>query len=489
MRIYHVIVLVFIIFICGCKSEFDLFNEQALAFTKDKKIDEKEYHQLLALINGGKGASFETFKTNGKIDQSKVLTYLERLFNTKSLPLTSADIWQEKEVSDNKFNINVFLENSASIDGYVDENSSFKTTIFKLLTDLKNFPSSDSLNLNYINTRPIPVKMLASNDDIKDFYQRLNPADFRSAGGVRSSSDIEMMIKELLGRVNEKNLSIFISDCVFSPGSRDAKKFLDGQYAALYNDFITARRNNADLSVIILQCMAKFEGTYFDCFDHPHPNVSTERPYYIWFLGTSGQIKDLIDNKIFELIKNGYKNKLVIQPIKEIGQPAYKILYSPRIGDFDLESLNEGIITEPVASGEGPTKGLFGFNVAVDFSKTLQDPDYFMDTSNYTLSNKHYNLGLSTITDKSDPSLNGFTHILKLKTSELKGEVIKVNIIGKTPSWVYESTSGNDAEIETDVSEGTKTFGFRYLVDGVCDAFFPRSNENIVNSISITIKK
>ena len=490
-KLYFISCLSAFIFL-GCKSQFGEFNDDALAFaSNDKHIDQREYESLVEKIKLSDEKGLQNLKAlDGQIDNNRIVTYLLKYYSAKKLTLTSSDIWQPAIVNSksDKFNINIFIENSISIDGYVGDNSTFKTTIFKLITDFKNFSSADSLNLNYINTKPIPIKVSATSDDINDFYNRLNPADFKNTGiikgGKRGSTDIEKMLKQLLDNTNPRNLSVFISDCVFSPGEKDAKKYLDGQYASIYNDFSNAKH----LSVIILQCTAKFEGTYYDHFNTGHPNINTFRPYYIWFIGTSTQIKNLVDYKIFENIKDGYANKLVIQAIKDVTQPNYKIQYRPRIGEFDSKSLEDGIITGASTSRENQNKGVFGFNVAVNFSSSLQDANYFLDTANYELSDKKYSLKVELITDKNNAALIGYTHILKLQTNELKYETLRINIIGKAPSWVYASTSNNDTKIETDESEKQKTFGLKSLVDGVCDAFYPKSNTNVVSTISITIK-
>jgi hypothetical protein len=491
MKKLYIISLLSAIILYACKSEFGRFNDDALTFaSNDKRIIQKEYESLVEQIKLSEEKGFQNLKSvDGKIDNNKVVAYLLKYYSAKKLALTSADIWQPETVNTkaDKFNINVFLENSESIDGYVGDNSSFKTTIFKLLTDLKNFSSAGSLNLNYINTKPIPIKVSASRDDIHDFYERLNPTAFKSAGGTRGSTDIEKMLKQLLDNSNSKNLSVFISDCVFSPGKNDAKKYLDGQYASIYNDFRNALKINPDLSIIILQCTAKFEGTYYDCYNKEHKNINAERPYYIWFIGTSEQIKSLVDYKIFDLIKSGYKNKLVIQAINNVSRPNFKIQIKPRIGEFNSKSLAQGIITGSSKSKENKNKGLFGFNVAVDFSKSLQDPNYFQDTANYELSDKNYSLKIAPITDKTDISLNGFTHILRLQTTQLKNENLRINIVGKTPSWAYTSTSGDDTKIETDPSQNLKTFGIAFLISAVCDAYYPKSKSNEIQSISIQV--
>jgi hypothetical protein len=206
-------------------------------------------------------------------------------------------------------------------------------------------------------------------------------------------------------------------------------------------------------------------------------------------LGSTEQITSILEKKILDNIKGGYSNRLVLQSIKGISQPNYKILYSPKIGSFSAQQLNEKVISEASSSKENQNKGLFGFNLAIDFSKSLQDANYFLDTNNYILSNTNYKLKVETITDKNDAFLSGFTHLLKLETSDLREEDLKIEIVGKTPSWVFNSTSIDDSNILNDNSEQQKTFGLQYLIEGTSDAFYPKSNSNVINSLSITIKK
>lgn len=486
------VIIITIGFTYNCSSEFSQFNKEALLYaSNDKKISDDEYQKLRDRVKCSNERGFLTFKKDGNVDNEKLTSYLLKLYSAKKLGLTISDISQTESLSEKEyvFNINVFLENSASIDGYVGENSLFKTNIFKLLTDLKNFPSTNSLNLHYINTDMIPIKQSASRDDLDDFYQRLNPADFKRAGGTRASTDIEKMLKKILDETDSCNFSVFISDCVFSPGRTDANRYLAGQYAAIYNDFLSAKRTIPNLTIAIIQCKAKFEGTYFDYLDHPHENMSMERPYYIWFIGTFQQIHSITNQKIFELLKNGYSNKLTIKAINEIEIPEYKILYRPRVGDFNSNDLHKGIINDASTSEDDRTKGLFRFNVAVNYSKGLQDETFFLDSANYVISTSGYVFKPSKISDRSNPSIYGFTHVLSFQTTNLKTEIIKVDIIGKTPSWIYDSTSSDDTGIEHDTLEYHKTYGLKYLVEGVCDAFYSPYPSNTISSFSITINR
>jgi hypothetical protein len=483
--------ILLILMLTSCKSEFGSFNEQALTFANnDKKIDEQEYQKLLKKISGSDEKGFQQFKNDkGEIDNIKVVSYLLKYFMAKNVGLTANDIWQPlTNGTQETFNINVYLENSASMDGYVKGVTEFETAIYNLLGDFKISGLCDSLNLNYIN-KTIPYqKQNALPADIQDFIEKLEPSVFKQRGGDRSVSDLKNILSTVLKTVNNKNAAVLISDFVFSPGKNaNAQDYLNNQGVGIKIDF-AEKLKEFDLSAVVIQLQSNFDGLYYDKTDQPL-SFKGKRPYYVWIFGSTQQISTILNKKVLDNIKGGYSNRLVLQSIKGISEPSYKILYSPKIGSFSAKQLNAKIISDASTSKDNQTKGLFGFNVAVDLSNSLQDANYFLDTSNYILSNTKYQLKVETITDKNDASLSGFTHLLKLQTSELREEVLKIEIVGKTPSWVFNSTSIDDSNILNDKNEQQKTFGLQYLIEGISDAFYPKSNSNAINSISITIKK
>ena len=471
---------------------FEKFNEQALDFAKaDQRIDQQEYETLTQGIQNSDDRGFRTLKNEtGEVDHTKVAAYLKKYFDAKGTSV--AEIWQPGTASgtSSNFNVSVFLENSASMDGYVDANSTaFKATMLDLLTNLENFPATDTLNLNYINSTIIPVKAVASKTDVDAFYQNLNRTNFKTQGGKRGTSDIGDVLSKILNQQKSNELSVLVSDFVFSPGGQNAPRYLEGQRSQIRSEFVAARRKNPDLAVAILQGQAQFEGTYYDQNDKPHAQLAAERPYYVWLIGTAAQIKSILDSKILEQTRNGFTNKLVIQSASEAVQPPFKIVVSPKIGEFSAKSLAQGIITEARVARDERNKGVFEFNVAANFSKSMQDAGYFTDSTNFKLSDEKYSLKARPITDRNDPSLSGFTHLLTLRTTDLKDEKLQIDVVGKVPGWVYASSSEDDTKIETDVAEADKTFGFSYLVEGVSDAFYPRSQTNPLYTIPLTIKK
>lgn len=476
------------------KSELDKFNEQALDFAKgDQRIDQQEYETLTQGIQNSDDRGFRTLKNeSGEVDHAKVATYLKKYFDAKGTPVALADIWQPGAASGTatNFNVSVFLENSASMDGYVDANSTvFKATMLDLLTNLENFPATDTLNLSYINSTIIPVKAAASKTDVNDFYKNLSNTNFKAKGGKLGTSDIGEVLSKILNHQKANELSILVSDFVFSPGGQDAVKYLEGQRSQIRSEFMAARQKKSDLAVAVLQGQAQFEGTYYDQNDKPHAKLKAMRPYYVWLIGTTTQIQSMLDAKIFEDIHNGFTNKLVIQSASQAMQPPFKVLLGLGVGKFKSNSPTQGIITDAEAARDEKNKGVFEFNVAVDYSKSIQEPAYFQDTSNYDWSNRKYGLQIKPIANGSNPSLTGYSHILTLRTNELKEEALRISVVGKVPGWVYASSSEDDTQIETNAAEAGKTFGFSYLIEGVSDAFYPQSKTNSIYSIPLTIKK
>ena len=305
-----------------------------------------------------------------------------------------------------------------------------------------------------------------------------------------SAKNIDLTESDItvLKTVDDQNAAVLISDFVFSPGKNvNAQDYLNNQGVGIKIDF-AEKIKKFDLSAVIIQLESNFEGTYYDKTNKPIP-FKGKRPYYIWIFGSNRQISKILDKKILDNIKGGYLNRLVLQSEKEESQPNYKILSSPKIGDFSRTELNNKIIADASLSKNNQNKGFFGFNLAVDFSNSIQDPSYFLDTTNYVLSNASYQLVVEPISNKNDPSLSGFTHLVKLKTTDLRNETLEIQVVGKTPNWVYNSSSIDDSNILNETSEQQKTFGLQYLIEGVSDAFYPKSSSNAISTFTVTIKK
>ena len=137
-------------------------------------------------------------KTRANFDtDDKVQTYINTVLGKSSATLTPELTHTEggTPVLVDKPNYLVFIENSSSMDGYVEGNSEFKSSVYSFLTDIinKNYAISDSMKLFYINSKMIPFP-----DDVKKFIETLEVKTFTRYGGNRGESDLNMVLKRVL---------------------------------------------------------------------------------------------------------------------------------------------------------------------------------------------------------------------------------------------------------------------------------------------------
>lgn len=491
--------ILFIMSHAGCASDFEHFNQSALEFAvNDNKIDENEFQKLIMIIEQSNEMEFQRFKVDvDNVDSLKVFSYLFKYLSAKRLDLEESDIWRPQYDTNviETFNINFFVENSGSMNGYVgDPNTKFKSLVFSLLTRLKFFVNKDSLNLYFINNSDQLLFENASEKDVKKFKDLLTPSSFSTISkGRTSETDLNELINKCLEVVDDRSLSVFISDCIYSPGNLkpDVVGYCREQKYGIYMSFAKKIRDrNTDVAVIVLQVSGGFKGTYYGMNDKEISfNNTIERPFYVWFIGTKLQIEKIIESNILEQIDGGYMNKLILQAaINE--NLRFSISSKPLYGTFDRTNLTNNIIEDPKPAVGRENAGLFGFTIAVDFSKSFQDASYYTDTANYVLSNINYKIiKIRSIVEQSEPNLNGFTHLIEIQTSKIQYGVLEIHLIGKTPGWVYKYSSDNDLKILNDTSQQQKTFGLKYLIEGVSDAFYEKPNTNIIGTIRVTIKK
>ncbi|WP_449005898.1 hypothetical protein [Ornithobacterium rhinotracheale] len=297
---------------------------------------------------------------------------------------TSSDKVAEVEKSEVVPIINVFLENSGSMDGYVEGVTEFEQSIYSLLSDIRISKVSDSLNLFYINSNIIP-----QGSDVESFINNLDSKSFRDKGGNRSSSDFSDVLKKVLEETSKNEVSIFISDCIFSPGKdSNAAEYLINQQIGIKNAFASALQINSRMSVVVLQLNSKFKGSYYNINDEP-VDFDGERPFYIWFMGSHKYLKNIFSKVNIGKLKGGSVQNIFVQ-IPEIEKLKYGLLRYPKKGNFTQVDYN----TIEDAKYNAATGG-FMFAVGVDFSDVLLGDKYLLDLDNYEVSDKGYRIDVS----------------------------------------------------------------------------------------------
>lgn len=356
--------------------------------------------------------------------------------------------------------INVYIENSGSMDGYVKGQTEFEQIVYNYLVDLKQIRIAKELNLYYINSQILPQQ-----DDIRDFIEKLEPSSFKAKGGNRGTSDIALMIKDVLNEMNDSIVSIFISDCIFSPGKgKNAEEYLVNQQIGIKNfigDYINEHPNFA---VVGYRCMSQFEGLCYDKNDSGK-YYKGSRPFYVWLFGGQGAI-----NRIrIEMQRNNryLKSAENVFTVFAGGIDMPDSCYAIKIksGNFDLDKLDP---KHSIKNLKADKSGRIRFSVEVNYAPLILSDDYLCNTELYELSDPKFEL----VSVERINEYKKYSHLLTFETEHVHPTTLEVSIKTAIPKWpeLYNDNEGN----EITENNADKTFGIKYMTEGIASAIIKK---------------
>ena len=389
---------------------------------------------------------------------------------------TKANEEQIPAVDRKKPDINVYIENSGSMDGYVTGVTDFEAAIYNYLSDIKIAGIGNSLNLNYINSKVIPQgNAMENNLVLQDFISKLEPTTFRQKGGNRSVSDLSEVLRNILENTDSDNVSVFISDCIFSPGKNvNADNYLQNQQIGIKVN-MAEKIAGEDIGIVIYQMESVFDGKYFNKSDRP-VKIKEKRPYYIWLIGNRSDINVLLESPGEKSFDNrGLKNKLVM--LNGSSVPEYAV--SPSGSTYKKDKKNpKTSIYGITKQNKGPYAGRFMCRVGIDLKDFPLDESYLLNAGNYELNDPDYKI---EVTKSSD---GRYTHTLILSSDIIKPTELSIRLKRNIPQWIYDTNDDIGEDLVAD-NAMDKTYGFKYLIQGIEDAFRNYSDEYFKIKISI----
>lgn len=356
--------------------------------------------------------------------------------------------------------INVYIENSGSMDGYVKGQTEFEQIVYNYLVDLKQIRIAKELNLNYINSKILPQQ-----DDINDFIEKLEPSSFKAKGGDRGTSDIALMIKDILSEMNDSVVSVFISDCIFSPGKgKNAEDYLINQQIGIKNYIGDYIHDHPNFAVVGYRCMSHFEGLCYDKNDSGK-YFKGSRPFFIWLFGGQGAI-----NRIrIEMQKNnrplkGVENIFTVFT-GGIDIPESDYAIKIKSGNFELDKTDPKHSIMNLKADKG---GRIRFSVEVNYAPYILSDDYLRNTELYELSDPKFKL----VSVEPIKEYKKYNYVLTFETNHVHPTTLEVLIKTATPTWpeLYNDNDGN----EISENNADKTFGIKYMAEGIASAIIKK---------------
>lgn len=331
--------------------------------------------------------------------------------------------------------LNVYVENSGSMDGYMCPGSNLKDAVYDYVSDLSKH--SSKVSLYYINS-----KLIKCNQPLNEYIQKLTPSSFSAAGGDRTNTDLRKMIDTILRTHKSNVVSVFVSDCILDI-PENAIDFFGNCEVSIKNSFNEALKKDKDLGVQILRMQSKFNG-YWYCGANKDFLKNVKRPYYIWVIGNKKVLADLNKKVPMDDIIGGVQNYCAYTSSGDI--------------PFDIDKKRYVI----------HHTGKVNVEILADLSYSLQNAKVLENTGSYTTSNQ----AVARVLDVQPIIAKGskYSHVINVELSNpktIKSETVTFSY-PVLPSWVETSNDDKGLDVKKNID---KTTGILYLIKGVSDAY------------------
>ncbi|MBR4156120.1 MAG: hypothetical protein IKU01_05410 [Bacteroidales bacterium] len=390
--------------------------------------------------------------------------------------------------------INIYIENSGSMNGFINQTSEYQDAIQNMLAWLEYYYDTDNIKLHYINERII-YKENTTNATLLNFAQKmLSPAEFKSNGNG-ASTNLNNIIKMILDATDNKTISILLSDNIYSiSGTQTAPVLLAECKNKTLQAFLGKSKelkalHQQLLSTTVIQLHSQFNGNYWD-YKHPTGKASQKlnckRPYYMCVIGVDELLSSFNEN--FDVQKmNGYKNKYTLTEIDELNPECCVLVNTYKTGRFrktDCTTIREAMLDKH--------KNVFAMAIAVDLKDIPLSDDEKCDVKLFEVTEDYVIDEIIKVEDAAIAPIDkqatqNCTHIIKVSTLNRTIPSFTLKMKRELPEWVIKSSSVDDTKIGVDNDEQNKTFGLWYFVTGIKDAY-DKGDENYFE-INITINK
>lgn len=394
--------------------------------------------------------------------------------------------------------IHIFIENSGSMNGYINSASDFQMAIGRAIQLMRYKYGDDNIKTYYINTK-ISEAICPDGIDLYNFVQQmLQKKQFTKAGNT-ASTDLNNVVKNVLDSVDQNNIAILISDFIYSLHSNSGvtESLLYGCQNLTMHAFLQKTKvlpNGASLATNLVQLNSNFNGHYWH-WEKPtgkhYVNLSCLRPYYMCIMGTDENVKSF-NNDIAITSLKGYKNQFTISN-KDVSNATYTVFDTKyKKGSYRHSNSNS---IHAISNAKKNSKGEFEFGIGINLSDFSMSESDKLDLSNYQVDRGNYQIlrvekiDTTTITNPTDKKLvrkNNITHAIILSSKGFPNDV-SISIKRRLPIWVKETSSIDDRNIANDNNEQGKTFGLEYFVKGISDAYNYLS-QNKQDFMTINIK-
>lgn len=381
--------------------------------------------------------------------------------------------------------VNVYLEISGSMNGYVNGGTStFQQVVKEYLSGINNAAFASAVNYFYVGSKITP-----KGNDLTNYITRLTPSSFGAAGGG-ATTDIGGLFKTILGNMDSNTISIFISDCIISPGSNtNTAAYARGQMTDVRDAIVSYTNQYKDLACLVYQFDSEFNGRYFDYQNHPR-NVNMPRPFYIWVFGHTAHVAMMklqyVPDKDFKVAPIRNQWMIFNTPLSVLqDNNKYGLLLPNTVknGQYVRKSGTELRTIQKIGDNYR-----FSFGANLLTAQFLMGDDYVEETRNYKqMVGKAVKETFYGEIEKDFNQSSPFSEIFRVDSdSPFQKGTFTLAFIPEVPIWAYECTDNDDRMFNG--ANDNKTYGLVNIFEGVVNGFNNGGHINILAQFDFEIK-
>lgn len=470
----------------SCSNSVSNLDDQiSESLENDNAIDVTEKDALRVFIVSKSKELSKDQKTatlitpDGKVNEAALDAYIKRNRSYRKLAKigkSPALGGSAAAVSAQPIRLKLYLEASGSMFPYDAPTGTglFKRTLNNVLTEF------DAVNpgqgkLFVVNTEVSDLGM-----SLPDFFKEKNIFTVAKTKGKTTSTDFERIFNDILSNTQNNDLSILVSDLIYSDpklAGMSAQKTLDAASSLLTTVF---NPYSATHAMLVIKLKADFDGTYYS-WNNAKKTYKGERPYYLCLIARNETMQRLYQDPAYQAIRRfdqlpGYADSWFFGSDKKAVTPFYTVLVTDpaRKGRFkrandEIRNHDKAVHTLTDVQPDVTDKSLT-IPVAVDLSALRLPASVLTDPSQYEVSGKD-NFRVSSV--QTYAGANGTTHKLLLTTDRpARGERTASIKLRRQfpPRWIANTNTTNDAS-----PDANSTFGLQNLLQGVDRAYNPNN--------------
>lgn len=492
----------------SCKNDL---NDAIEDVAVDAIVDEMEYNRLIDEFKVAR----KCLSDDGEIDENVMKAFVQNYANRKWRDM--GEIQWPAPPKSKPLSFQLFLESSGSMYGYDSRRTDGKykaaignilNIINKINIDTKQEPSV----LYIVNDSVVPT-----NITLNDFlFNKMNDSVYMSE--IRDIGDpnytyFSQIFDSILSRSNNNEVSILVSDLIYSSPSNDPKQNSSRDFL-LQSEAQSARgpfTKYNDIDVIVIKFKVGFWGNYFT-YDEPFgkKHYNGKRPVYFMIVAKHNVMQQLFNDPT-------YKEFISFSAWKQFGfenyycftkgqkEPMWSVLYTDPFGmtQASFSAARDGkeqihnIEKLSVSRSRGGNNSTV-ITVAMDLSNIIVDTSYLNDVNNYMIDDNEGGWVIQDViplkkenrtTDVTNYVKNA-THLLVLSTEDKPmNEKLHITLYNELPQWIEESTSYDDRNYSNDPNFENTTWGFKTMMEGIQTAFYGLSEKPQYFEITLGVKR